>query len=114
MKFVVGSVPVILIALLLGAAGAQTEERREAITVKSAAENNGVVIVTGHGEKAPIELQCNQGFSGCTPLKPGEYVMVRLPKNRGPYECSNVTVYAKSADPTVSGDELGRYCIGEK
>jgi hypothetical protein len=102
------------ITLLLGTAGAQTEERREAFTVKSTAENNGVVIITGLADKAPIELQCNKGFSGCTPLKPGDYVMVRLPKNHGMNECSNVTVYAKSADPAVGGEELGSYCINEK
>jgi hypothetical protein len=65
---VVGGSPVLLITLLLGTAGAQTEERREA-TVKGTAENNRVVIITGLADKAPIELQCNKGFSGCTPAQ---------------------------------------------
>jgi len=35
---------------------------------------------------------------------------VRLPKNRGMYDCANAEVYRKSAgsDP---GERLGQYCL---
>ncbi len=91
-----------------------SQEKQELITVKSADVNNGVVVITAQGEKAPIELQCNKDFLGCAVLRPGAYLMVRLAKNHGPYECSNVTVYAKGQRPDALGEELGSYCIAEK
>jgi len=106
-------VATILIVLLFGAVSARSQEK-ELITVKSAELNNGVVLITAQGGKTPIALQCNKDFVGCAVLKPATYLMVRLPKNRGPYECSNVTVYAKGASPDTIGEELGSYCIADK
>jgi len=103
-----------LLAPLFKTVTAQTEEvQKEAITVKSSTQNSEVIIITGRGASNAIELQCTKSFASCTALKPGEYLMVRLPKNRGTYECANVKVYDKSADPE-SADELGIYCITDK
>jgi hypothetical protein len=101
------------IVLLFGAVSVRAQEK-ELITVKSAEVNNGVVLITAQGEKAPIELQCNKDYLSCTALKPGTYLMVRLPKNHGLYECSNVTVYARGQSPDSAGEALGSYCIAEK
>lgn len=65
------------------------------------------------------QLQCNQGASGCTNLKSGNYLMVELPKNFGMYECSNVEIYpASAATPDTSApdkdNKLGEYCLIEK
>jgi len=103
-----------LIVLLCSTVGVRAQDQQETITVKSAEVNNGVVIITAKGDKAPIELQCNKDFIGCALLKPGEYVMVRLPKNRGVYECSNVRIYLKDHGAETPSDELGNYCINEK
>ena len=105
---------VVAIGLMVVAVNAQAQEKREPITVRNAEMANGVVIVTAQSGKAVIELRCNQDFLGCNPLQPGEYMMARLPKNRGIYECANATVYAKTDDPAASGEERGRYCITEK
>ena len=80
------------------------------ITVKRSDLNNGVVIVTAQEGKAPLEMQCNQGVSGCTVLQAGNYFLVRLPKNRGLYDCANVHVYRNSAD-VETGERLGEYCL---
>jgi hypothetical protein len=104
---------IVSIVLLFGVVNARAQEK-ELITVKSVELNNGVVLITAQGEKTPIELQCNKDFLGCVVLKPGGYLMVRLAKNHGPYECSNVTVYAKGQTPDTVGEQLGSYCIGEK
>ena len=80
------------------------------IAVKRSYVSNGVVIVTGFQDKTPLELQCNEGVSGCTVLQAGNYFMVRLPKNRGLYDCANVHVYRDSA-AVQAGDRLGEYCL---
>jgi hypothetical protein len=112
-KSVLRMAALISIVLLFGAVSARSEEK-ELITVKNVEVNNGVVLITAQGEKTPIDLQCNKDFLGCSVLKPGGYLMVRLPKNHGPYECSNVTVYAKGQNPETLGEQLGTYCIAEK
>jgi hypothetical protein len=104
---------VVLILFWFGGVIVHAQEK-EPITVKGAEVNNGVVLITAQSEKAPIELQCNKDVLGCSVLKPGANVMIRLPKNHGLYECSNVTVYAKGQSPDTVGKELGRYCIAEK
>jgi hypothetical protein len=104
---------VVLILFWFGAVIVHSQEK-EPITVKSAEVNNGVVLITARSEKAPIELQCNKDVLGCSVLKPGAYVMMRLPKNHGLYDCTNVTVYAKSQSPDTVGEELGSYCIAEE
>jgi len=113
-KSILDYTAIVLMVIVFSAVGAQAQEKQEFITVKNAGVSNGVVIVMAESEKVTIELQCNQDFVGCAVLKPGEYVMTRLAKNHGPYDCSNVTVYAKSPNPDASGEKLGTYCISEK
>jgi hypothetical protein len=91
---------------------AQDEPESQKIIVRSRDINNGVVILTVQQARNSFELQCNKGNSGCTVLDPGEYMMVRLPKNHGMYDCTNAEVYQKSANSEV-GDQLGQYCVVE-
>jgi hypothetical protein len=110
--FVLG-LAIIMFALFIPIAlSAQDESVTEKITIKSKDVNNGVVILSVKGEKSPFELQCNKGATGCTLLDMGEYIMVRLPKNRGLYDCANAEVYRKTED-TQSGNKIGQYCLVE-
>ncbi|MGA3316640.1 MAG: hypothetical protein ABSC64_09410 [Candidatus Korobacteraceae bacterium] len=89
------------------------------VTVKSGEVTNGVVILTVHQTATPQQaadtfaLHCNKGMTACNVVEPGTYVMVRLPKNWGMYDCANVDLYASTADP-ASGEKLGEYCLIEK
>lgn len=104
---------VVLIVLLVPLAlSAQEQLESQKITVKGEEVSNGVVILAVQEGKSSFDLQCNKGLSGCTILEPGEYMMVRLPKNRGLYDCANADVYRKSANSEV-GDKLGQYCLVE-
>lgn len=102
-----------LILLVLLAAAALLAQEKSQITVKETAVSTGVVIVTANAAGKPVELQCNQSMSACTVLKPGEYWMVRLPKNHGMYDCANVDLFPKSADPETS-EKIGEYCLIQK
>ncbi len=104
----------LLIAVVLAATPVLGHEKTEVITVKSGEVNNRVVIVTVQGAGTRFELQCNDGLPACNTLKPGTYVMVRLPKNWGMYQCANVEVYPMPADPENLGQKLGAYCLIEK
>jgi hypothetical protein len=91
---------------------------KSTITVKKSELNNGVVIVTivqqaTEQAKASAELNCNKGQTACKSPAPGSYVMVRLPKNWGMYDCANVDLYPASADPETS-EKIGEYCLIEK
>jgi len=93
-------------------------EDKSIITVKSGEVSNGVVILAVHQTATPqvaesFALHCNKGMADCKVLEPGTYVMVRLPKNWGMYDCANVDLYASTADP-ASGEKLGQYCLIEK
>jgi len=46
-------------------------------------------------------------------LPPGTYTMVRLGKNRGMYDCVNVELYPKDANPEKD-QQAGAYCLIEK
>ena len=102
----------IILVVLFAGVQALAQEKSQ-ITVKTSAVNNGVIIVTAQTGKTSFELQCNKNISGCRVLEPGDYVMVRLPKNHGVYDCANVDIYPKSADPEVS-EKLGEYCVTEQ
>ena len=80
------------------------------ITVKSSELNSGVVIITAMEGKSSLELRCNKSMIGCKALEPGDYVLVRLPKNRGMYDCANVEIFASGADPAES-QRIGAYCL---
>jgi hypothetical protein len=101
---------VLLILIVPPALSAQDQPEAQKITVKSKEVNNGVVVLSAQDGKTSFDLQCNKDMSGCAVLDPGEYMMVRLPKNRGMYDCANAEVYRKSAssDP---GERLGQYCL---
>jgi hypothetical protein len=87
-------------------------------TVRGSEVSTGVVIVSGQitsatARRTAVELQCNKGVSLCVAPPAGTYVMVRLPKNRGTYDCANVELYPNGADPEKS-DKIGAYCLIEK
>jgi hypothetical protein len=103
----------VLILLLLLAAVALLAQEKSQITVKETTVSTGVVIVTANAAGKPVELQCNQSMSACTVLKAGDYWMVRLPKNHGMYDCANVDLFPKSADPETS-EKIGEYCLIQK
>ena len=109
------------IILLVFAAGIQllAQDKSTTITVKKTELSNGVVIVavaqeaTDNQAKASYELHCNKDASFCKAPPPGSYLMVRLPKNWGMYDCANVDLYAASADPNKD-QKIGEYCLLEK
>lgn len=95
------------------------QEDKTTVTVKSSELSNGVVIVnvvqpaaTDQG-KASFELHCNKGATACKAPETGNYLMVRLPKNWGMYDCANVDLYPGSADPDKD-QKIGEYCLIEK
>jgi hypothetical protein len=102
---------IILVALFAGVRALAQDKSQ--ITVKNNAVNNGVVTVMAQTGRTSLELRCNKDISGCRVLEPGDYVMVRLPKNHGVYDCANVDIYPKSADPEVT-EKLGEYCVTEQ
>lgn len=96
----------------------QESSQNPTFTVRSSEVVTGVVILSGQmttstGRHVSVELQCNKGFSMCVAPPPGTYVMVRLPKNRGTYECVNVQLYPNGADPEGT-QEIGAYCLIER
>jgi hypothetical protein len=108
-----------LILLALMVAAQMAAQETSTVTVKSSEISNGVIIVsasqaaTGDQAKASFALHCNKGTSSCKAPEPGTYVMVRLPKNWGMYDCANVDLYPSSADP-ASSQKIGEYCLIEK
>ena len=99
--------------LLLGAALPALPQEKSTMTVKDSQVASGVVIVDVQIAGKSVELQCNQGMSKCEQLKRGTYQVVKLPKNRGYYDCQNVEVYAQGADPEQD-EKIGAYCMVEK
>jgi hypothetical protein len=107
---------IILLALFGLLAGMQvTAQSKSIITVKNSGIDNGVVVLMVHQTATSqvaesFSLQCNKGMADCKVLEPGSYMMVRLPKNWGMYDCTCVQLYASTADP-ASGAKLGEYCL---
>jgi hypothetical protein len=106
----VGVLLIVLFAPL--ALSGQEQAESQKITVKGKEVNNGVVILAVQQGRNSFDLRCNKDISGCTVLEPGDYMIVRLPKNRGLYDCANAEVYRRSANPE-GGDKLGQYCLVE-
>lgn len=108
-----------LILLVLMVAAQLVAQEKSTVTVKSSELNNGVVIVTvvqaatDDQAKGSFTLHCNKGAGSCKALEPGTYVMVRLPKNWGMYDCANVDLYPGTADPATS-QKVGEFCLIEK
>ena len=82
------------------------------VTVKSSQVTSGVVLITVSEHGKTFDLQCNDGHAYCKTVKPGEYQMVRLAKNRGMYDCQNVDLYPANADPEQE-EKLGEYCLNQ-
>src|ERR1019366_1009483 len=61
-----------------------------------------------------LELQCNEGVSGCKALPGGSYLMVELPKNYGIYDCKNVEMYRGDQAKPDAAEQIGNYCLVEK
>jgi hypothetical protein len=109
-----------LVALFCGFVTAPSSaQEKSRITVRGSELNNGVLLVDILKANKAYQLQCNQGASGCTNLKSGNYMMVELPKNFGMYECHDIELYPESAAaPDTSAPDkdkkLGEYCLIEK
>jgi hypothetical protein len=109
---------VIILLGLLAAIQVMAQDK-STVTVKSSEVNNGVVILTvrqaGVAEQAAesFVLHCNKGMPNCSMPEAGTYLMVRLPKNWGMYDCANVDLYPTTADP-ASSEKLGEYCLIRK
>ena len=105
----------IILSLCFWTALQLSAQDKSFITVRGSEVNNGVAIVTaqqptpGQGT-ASFALHCNKGVHDCTIPEPGNYLMVRLPKNYGMYHCANVDLYPLSADPATT-QKIGQYCL---
>ncbi len=105
-----------LILLVLMVVAPLAAQEKSTITVKGSEVSNGVVIVTALQSdqgKASFALHCNKGAGSCKAPEPGSYLMVRLPKNWGMYDCTNVDLYPTDADP-ASSQKIGEYCLIQK
>ena len=100
----------LLVGMILLLAVQAWAEEKVKVTVKSTEKNNGVVFVTIKDGGKTVDLNCNEGFPQCNTPKTGEYWMVKLPKNRGVYECQTVDLFPSDAEP---GDDnkVGEYCL---
>jgi hypothetical protein len=107
------------IFLLFLAGALVAAQDRATVTVKGSEVASGVVIVSvvqpaaTDQAKGSFELHCNKGASACKAPETGSYLMVRLPKNWGMYDCANVDLYPASADPDKD-QKIGEYCLIEK
>ncbi len=109
----------LLLAVVLWVGVRAAAQDQATVTVKGSEVVSGVVILnvaqpnTADTAKASFELHCNKGASACKAPEPGTYLMVRLPKNWGMYDCTNVDLYPASADPATS-QKIGEYCLIQK
>ena len=107
---------VLLVAL---AATTVVAQQKSTITVKGSEVSNSVIILNVHQidparqGKASFDLQCTKNQPDCAKPPEGDYLMVRLPKNWGTYDCVNVDLYPVSGDP-ASSQKIGEYCLIEK
>ena len=106
----------LLVALLATSVVAQ---EKSIVTIRGSEVSGGVIILNAHQTDpvrtghATFELHCNKGMPDCANPPAGNYLMVRLPKNWGSYDCNNVDLYPTSAEPTGS-EKIGEYCLIEK
>jgi hypothetical protein len=103
---------VLFIAILLISTAAFAQERPP-VKVKNSEIVTRVVIVHVQKDAKTLELQCNQGASGCKALQSGSYLMVELPKNYGMYDCQNVEMYQGDQDKPEAARKIGEYCVVE-
>jgi len=100
----------VFFALVLSA---QEQRELRTITIRSSRVNSDVVILAAQEGRTSFELQCNKNVFGCTVLEPGNYLMARLPKDHGIYDCANVDIYRTTTEPNP-GDKIGQYCLVEE
>ena len=109
----------VLFLLILAVGVSAIAEEKSTITVKNSEVSGGVVTVVAiqpaidDQAKLSLELHCNKGASACKAPEPGTYIMVRLPKNWGMYDCANVDLYSATADP-AKDQKIGEYCLDQK
>ena len=74
-----------------------------------------IINALGSGDEAKVsmELHCNKGASACKAVEAGSYLMVKLPKNWGMYDCANVDLYTATANPDTD-QKIGEYCLQQK
>jgi hypothetical protein len=104
---------IMVLVLILGAAISAAAQQTSVITVKDSTMSGDVVVVTIKSAGEARDLQCSKSILFCKAPPPGQYVMVRLPKNRGIYDCANVDLFRESDDPE-QGNKVGEYCLLEK
>ena len=106
-----------IILLVLAFATQVMAQDKSTITVKNSETSNGVVIINalGSGDEAKVsmELHCNKGASACKAVEAGSYLMVKLPKHWGMYDCANVDLYPATANPDTD-QKIGEYCLQQK
>jgi hypothetical protein len=103
----------VMVLFLLASAILVLAQEQNTITVKESSTVSGVVIVSGEMQGKSIDLQCNASSPSCQALKPGKYLMLQLPKNRGMYDCQNADVFELGKD-TATDQRLAEYCLTVK
>jgi hypothetical protein len=107
----------ILLAVLM--ATTLVAQEKSTVTVKGSEVSNSVIILNVHQAnparqgKASFDLQCTRNQPDCANPPQGDYLMVRLPKNWGTYDCVNVDLFPASGS-TASSDKVGGYCLIDK
>jgi len=108
----------ILLLVALVATTVMAQEK-SIVTIRGSEVSGSVIILNVHQAepvrqgRATFELQCNKGQPDCANPPAGNYLMVRLPKNWGAYDCTDVDLYREGADPS-SSQKIGDYCLIEK
>jgi hypothetical protein len=103
-----------IVLLLATPLVADDENSTSLIAVKGSQKASGVITLQISQGTKSLELNCNEGMSGCADLKKGNYRMLVLPKNRGMYDCQNVRVFAESSTDPDNDEKLGEYCLAGK
>lgn len=94
-------------------------QEKSTVTIRGSEVSGTVIILSVHQVdpvrqgKSTFDLQCTKGQPDCASPSPGNYLMVRLPKNWGAYDCTDVDLYREGADPRNS-EKIGEYCLIEK
>jgi len=109
----------LVVLLVTFVATSLVAQEKSTVTVKGSEVSNGVIILNVHQtvaarqEKASFDLQCTKSQPDCAKPPEGDYLMVRLPKNWGTYDCVNVDLYPASGSP-ASSQKIGEYCLIDK
>jgi hypothetical protein len=60
-----------------------------------------------------IAVLLSSTLAFCKALPSGNYLMVKLPKNYGMYDCQNVEMYQGDQDKPEAARKIGEYCMVE-